>query len=59
MTLGDGSGSEQTVSWSAALATSVGPIQVGGAVFQIELVRSAKLGQLAMDELVVSTTGYV
>ena len=47
--------SEQTVSWSAGTG-DIGPVQfrVGATLFQIELVRSDKLGPLTKDELVVS-----
>lgn len=50
-----GKGGEQTVSWSAGTG-DIGPsrFKVNGALFQIELSRSDKLGSLREDEMVVS-----
>lgn len=49
-------GDEQTVSWSAGTG-DIGPtrFKVSGAIFQIELSRSDKLGPLRENELVVSS----
>ena len=50
-----GNRGEQTVSWSAGTG-DIGPsrFKVNGALFQIELSRSDKLGSLCEDEMVVA-----
>jgi len=55
-----GKGSEQTVSWSAGTG-DIGPtrFKVNGAIFQIELSRSDRLGSLREDQMVVSSLGVL